>query len=45
MENLMLDIEYELPSLPDAEKKGRKLVITPEAVEGSITSLEEMLHE
>ena len=45
MENLMLDIEYDLPSLPDADKKGKKLVITPEAVEGSISSLEDMLHD
>jgi ATP-dependent Clp protease ATP-binding subunit ClpX len=45
MENLMLDIEYELPSLPDADKKGKKLVITPEAVDGGVTSLEEMLHD
>ena len=45
MENLMLDIEYELPSLPDTDKKGKKLIITPEVVDGSITSLEQLLHE
>ena len=45
MENLMLDIEYELPSLPDTDKKGKKLIITPEAVEGSISSLEQLLHD
>ena len=45
MENMMLDIEYELPSLPDADKKGKKLVITPDVVEGSLHSLEELLHD
>ena len=45
MENLMLDIEYELPSLPDVEKAGKKLVITPEFVENPSTPLEDLLHD
>ena len=45
MENLMLDIEYELPSLPDVEKAGKKLVITPEFVESMRIPLENLLHE
>ena len=45
MENLMLDIEYELPSLPDVDKAGKKLVITPEFVESMSIPLENLLHE
>ena len=45
MENLMLDIEYELPSLPDVDKAGKKLVITPEFVENPSTPLEDLLHD
>ena len=45
MENIMLDIEYELPSLPDVEKAGKKLVITPEFVEDASTPLEQLLHD
>ena len=45
MENIMLDIEYELPSLPDVDKAGKKLVITPEFVENTATPLEELLHD
>ena len=45
MENIMLDIEYELPSLPDVEKAGKKLVITPEFVENINVPLEDLLHD
>lgn len=45
MENLMLDIEYELPSMPEASKAGKKLVITPEFVGNMDTPLEQLLHE
>lgn len=45
MENLMLDIEYELPSIPDSEKSGRNLIITPEYVNEPNTSLKELLHD
>ena len=45
MENIMLDIEYDLPSIPDAEKSGRKLVITPEYVDNPTTPLKDLLHE
>ena len=41
----MLDIEYELPSLPDVEKAGKKLVITPEFVENINVPLEDLLHD
>ena len=45
MENLMLDIEYELPSMPESSKAGKKLVITPEFVGNMDTPLEQLLHE
>ncbi|MBQ6115602.1 MAG: AAA family ATPase, partial [Synergistaceae bacterium] len=45
MENLMLDIEYELPSLTDEEKSGKKLIITPEYVNSPDTPLKELLHD
>ena len=45
MENIMLDIEYELPSLTDAEKAGKKLIITPEYVKNPTTPLRELLHD
>ena len=45
MENLMLDIEYELPSMPDSEKAGKKLIITPEFVSEPTTPLSQLLHE
>ena len=45
MENLMLDIEYELPSIPDADKFGKKLIITPEYVNDPVTPLKELLHD
>ena len=45
MENLMLDIEYELPSMPNEEKAGKKLVITPEFVSEPTTPLSQLLHE
>ena len=45
MENMMLDIEYELPSIPDSEKSGRKLIITPEYVNSPVTPLKELLHD
>ena len=45
MENMMLDIEFELPSIPDAEKSGRKLIITPEYVNNPVTPLKELLHD
>lgn len=44
MENLMLDIEYELPSMPEKSKSGKKLVITPEFVNAQDTPLKELLH-
>lgn len=45
MENLMLDIEYELPSMPDNQKSGKKLVITSEFVQDKNIPLENLLHE
>ena len=45
MENLMLDIEYELPSIPEKSKSGKKLVITPEFVNSQDTPLKELLHD
>ena len=45
MENLMLDIEFELPSMPENEKSGKKLVITPEFVNHQSISLSNLLHE
>ncbi len=45
MENLMLDIEYELPSMPEKSKSGKKLVITPEFVNSQDTPLKELLHD
>ena len=45
MENIMLDIEYELPSLTDAEKAGKKLIITPEYVNNPTTPLRDLLHD
>ena len=48
MENLMLDIEYELPSMPIETKRGKKLVITPEFVKRDKDiplGLENLLHE
>lgn len=45
MENIMLDIEYELPSIPDAEKSGKKLIITPEYVNNPVTPLKDLLHD
>lgn len=45
MENLMLDIEYELPSIADSEKFGKKLIITPEYVNNPVTPLKDLLHD
>ena len=45
MENIMLDIEYELPSMTDAEKSGKELIITPEYVDNPTTPLKELLHD
>lgn len=45
MENLMLDIEYELPSMSDADKAGKKLIITPEFVSEPNRPLSDLLHE
>ena len=45
MENIMLDIEYELPSIADDEKSGKKLIITPEYVNNPVTPLKELLHD
>ncbi|MBR1439314.1 MAG: AAA family ATPase, partial [Synergistaceae bacterium] len=45
MENMMLDIEFELPSMTDGEKSGRKLIITPEYVNNPTTPLKELLHD
>ncbi|MBQ6968978.1 MAG: ATP-dependent Clp protease ATP-binding subunit ClpX [Synergistaceae bacterium] len=45
MENIMLDIEYELPSVPSLEKFGKELIITAEYVKNPTTPLRELLHE
>lgn len=45
MENLMLDLEYELPSMPDSQKRGKKLIITPEFVRNNHIPLDNLLHE
>ena len=45
MENLMLDLEFEMPSLPDSDKRGKKLVITPEFVKNNKISIDNLLHE
>ncbi|MBQ6774355.1 MAG: ATP-dependent Clp protease ATP-binding subunit ClpX [Synergistaceae bacterium] len=45
MENLMLDIMYELPSLPDKEKSGKKLIITPEVVNNNQVDVKDLLHD
>lgn len=43
MENLMIDIEYELPSMPDKAKIGKKLLITPEFVNDKNIPLKNLL--
>ena len=43
MENLMIDIEYELPSMPDKDKKGKRLLITPEFVNNKDIPLKDLL--
>lgn len=45
MENLMLDIEYELPSMSDENKSGKKLIITPEFIDEKNIPLDKLLHE
>ena len=45
MESLMIDIEYELPSMPDVDKRGKKLLITPEFVNNKNIPLEDLLHD
>ena len=45
MENLMLDLEFELPSMPDSQKRGKKLIITPEFVRNNHIPLDTLLHE
>lgn len=45
MENLLLDIEYELPSMPELEKVGRNLIITPEFVNDNNIPLKDLLHD
>lgn len=45
MENLMLDVEYELPSMSANDKYGKKLVITAEFVNDNTMPLEKLLHE
>ncbi len=45
MENLMLDIEYELPSMSDEDKSGKKLIITPEFIDEKNIPLDRLLHE
>ena len=45
MENMMLDIEFELPSIPDNDKRGKTLIITPEYVNDPVTPLKELLHD
>lgn len=42
MENLMLDVLYDLPSMPENEKSGRVLRITPEFVDHKV-NFEELL--
>ncbi len=43
MENLMIDIEYELPSMPDQDKNGKKLLITSEFVNDNKIPLANLL--
>ena len=43
MENMMIDIEYELPSMPEKARKGKKLLITPEFVDDKNIPLENLL--
>lgn len=43
MENLMLDVLYDLPSMTENEKSGRKLIITPDFVDHKISFNEELL--
>ncbi|MBQ7559151.1 MAG: ATP-dependent Clp protease ATP-binding subunit ClpX [Synergistaceae bacterium] len=43
MENMMIDIEYELPSMPASERYGKKLLITPEFVNDKNIPLENLL--
>ena len=46
MESLMLDIEYELPSMPMEAKRGKKLIITPEFVKrDKEIPLQDLLHD
>ncbi|MBR0079254.1 MAG: ATP-dependent Clp protease ATP-binding subunit ClpX [Synergistaceae bacterium] len=45
MENLMLDIEYELPSMPTELKAGKKLLITHNFIDNKNIPLRELLHE
>ncbi|MDY6400066.1 MAG: ATP-dependent Clp protease ATP-binding subunit ClpX [Synergistales bacterium] len=43
MENMMIDIEYELPSMPASERYGKKLLITPEFVNDKNIPLKNLL--
>lgn len=45
MENLMLDIMYELPSMPESEKSGKRLIITPEVVNNNNVDVKDLLHD
>ncbi|MBR0204007.1 MAG: hypothetical protein IJQ56_06565, partial [Synergistaceae bacterium] len=44
MENLMLDIMYELPSMSEKARTGKKLVITPEVVNNNQVDIKDLLH-
>ena len=45
MENLMLDIMYELPSMPEKAKSGKRLIITPEVVNNNHVDVKNLLHD
>ncbi len=45
MENLMLDIMYELPSISEKVRTGKKLVITPEFVNNNQVDIKNLLHD
>ena len=45
MENLMLDIMYELPSMPESDKSGKRLIITPEVVNNNSVDVKDLLHD
>ena len=40
----MLDIMYELPSMSEKARTGKKLVITPEVVNNNQVDIKDLLH-